>query len=226
MSFRSLSLEIISCEKCPRLVAFREKISRERRKQFADFDYWGKPVPGYGDPAAELVVVGLAPAAHGGNRTGRIFTGDSSARFLVRHLFEAGFANQPTSETKDDGLVYQNCYLIAVARCVPPGDKPTRQEIENCSSYFERELTLLKNKKAILALGKVAFEGIVRFYKKYYGVQEKLTFRHGEKYVLQGDFPVLFASYHTSPRNTNTGKLTSEMFRSVLTEINTFLARS
>ncbi|MDA4111289.1 MAG: uracil-DNA glycosylase, partial [Thaumarchaeota archaeon] len=124
-SLNKLSQQIISCRRCPRLVEFREKISIEKRKSYADSDYWGKPVPGYGDPNARLVVVGLAPAAHGGNRTGRVFTGDNSAKFLVKHLYDAGFANQPTSEKRDDGLVYDDCYVDAVVRCVPPDNKPT-----------------------------------------------------------------------------------------------------
>jgi len=221
-----VSKEIVSCRKCPRLVEFREKISREKRKQFADFTYWGKPVPGYGDANAELIIVGLAPAAHGGNRTGRVFTGDSSAKFLVRHLFNAGLASQPTSETIDDGLIYHNCYLLAVVRCVPPGDKPSRGEIECCADYFEKELILLRNKKAMLALGKIAFDSIVRFCRKYYDVRGKVEFKHGERYSLHEDFPVLFASYHPSPRNTNTGKLTPEMFSSVLFQINSFLGKA
>ncbi|MGI0091988.1 MAG: uracil-DNA glycosylase [Nitrososphaerales archaeon] len=191
----------------------------EKRRQFADFDYWGKPVPGYGDPDARLIVIGLAPAAHGGNRTGRVFTGDSSARFLVKHLYQAGFANQPTSETREDGLRYKDCYVTAALRCVPPDNKPTSKEIETCAPYLERELQLLKNSKEILALGKIAFDSVVDFAKKYYRARGAFKFRHGEKYVLAANFPVVFASYHPSPRNTNTGKLTSEMFASVLRDV-------
>ena len=132
-SLPKLREEIISCRKCPRLLKFRERISKEKRKQFRNFQYWGRPVPGFGDPNARLVVVGLAPASHGGNRTGRVFTGDNSAKFLVRHLYESGFANQATSETRDDGLKYIDCYVTAAVRCVPPENKPTNQEIENCA---------------------------------------------------------------------------------------------
>jgi uracil-DNA glycosylase len=215
----SISEEIISCRKCPRLVAFRERISRDKRKQFADFEYWGKPVPGYGDPHAQLIVVGLAPAAHGGNRTGRVFTGDSSARFLVRHLYEAGFASQPTSETRFDGLVYRNCYVTAAVRCVPPDNKPTTQEIATCRPYFEQELRMLKECQVILALGKIAFDSVADYAKKYCGSEGGFAFEHGRKFRLARDFPWVFASYHPSPRNTNTGKLTSQMFTKVLKNI-------
>lgn len=211
--------EIITCRRCPRLVEFREKISREKRKQFSDFEYWGRPVPGFGDPRARLVVVGLAPAAHGGNRTGRVFTGDGSARFLVRHLFDAGFANQPTSEDRKDGLIYKDCYVTAAVRCVPPDNKPTSLEIENCEPYFEQELTLLRECEIILVLGRVAFESVLRYARKYYAMKGSFKFQHGQKYILAKDFPLVFASYHPSPRNTNTGKLTSKMFTGVLIAI-------
>ncbi len=215
----AISQEIVACRKCPRLVEFREKISREKRKQFVNFEYWGKPVPGYGDPKGRLVVVGLAPAAHGGNRTGRVFTGDSSARFLVKHLFDAGFANQPTSETRGDGLVYQDCYVTAAVRCVPPDNKPTRQEIETCETYFDRELLLLKECKVILVLGRVAFDSVLEFSRKYHRSKGAFKFRHGQKFKFADGFPCVFASYHPSPRNTNTGLLTSRMFSSVLRNI-------
>lgn len=214
-----LNKKIIACRKCPRLVEFRERVAKEKRKQFSDFKYWGKPVPGYGDPNARFVVVGLAPAAHGGNRTGRVFTGDNSARFLVRHLYEVGFANQPTSETRDDGLKYTDCYVTAVVRCVPPNDKPLRTEMLSCAPYIETELNLLTNSKAILALGKIAFDSVVSFYKRYYGVKGVFRFKHGKKYVLSERLPTIFASYHPSPRNTNTGKLTGEMFSDLLSKM-------
>ena len=215
----AVSREIITCRKCPRLVEFREKISREKRKQFADFDYWGRPVPGYGDPEARLVIVGLAPAAHGGNRTGRVFTGDSSARFLVKHLYDAGFANQPTSETRVDGLIYRDCYVTAAVRCVPPDNKPTSEEICNCEGYFEEELSLLRNCRVILALGKIAFDAVVDYSKKDQPMKGRPKFEHGKKYRLANDFPIVFASYHPSPRNTNTGKLTGKMFAKVLNNV-------
>jgi uracil-DNA glycosylase len=214
-----ISQQIISCRKCPRLVEFREKISKEKRKQFAEYTYWGRPVPGFGDAEARLVVVGLAPAAHGGNRTGRVFTGDSSARFLVKHLYEAGFANQPTSEARADGLAYRDCYITAAVRCVPPDNKPTREEIANCEQYFDQEIVLLKNCRVILVLGKVAFDSVLRFSKKYHGTKGKFEFEHGKKFKLAENFPCVIASYHPSPRNTNTGKLTSRMFSTVLLDV-------
>jgi uracil-DNA glycosylase len=224
-TLKVLSSEIISCTKCPRLVKFREKIAKDRRRQFANFEYWGKPVAGFGDPKARLVVIGLAPAAHGGNRTGRVFTGDNSAKFLVRHLYEAGFANQPNSDTRDDGLKYKDCYVTAAVRCVPPDNKPTTVEIEACAPYLEEELQLLKNSRAVLALGKIAFDSFVDFAKKYYCVTGTFKFQHAGRYILTDKLPAVFASYHPSPRNVNTGKMTSEMFSKVLGEIKIFLAR-
>ena len=225
-TLKLLNEEIIACRKCPRLVEFREKIATEKRRQYSDFEYWGKPVTGFGDPKAELVVIGIAPAAHGGNRTGRVFTGDNSAKFLVRHLHQAGFANQPTSETRDDGLKYNDCYVTAVVRCVPPGDKPSKKELETCAPYFEKELQLLKNLKVALTLGKIAFDSFIDFAKNHYDVKGSFKFQHGEQYILSQDLPRIFASYHPSPRNTNTGKLTSEMFANVLRDIKAYLAQS
>ena len=222
-SLELLNRKIIACKKCPRLVEHRERIASEKRKQFSDFEYWGKPVPGYGDRKARLVVIGLAPASHGGNRTGRVFTGDSSARFLVKHLHEAGFANQPTSETRDDGLKYLDCYVTAAVRCVPPKDKPDRQEIINCAPYLEQELQLLKNSRAILALGKVAFDWVARYSRKK-GEKGRYKFIHGKSYDLESG-QRLYASYHPSPRNTNTGKLSSKMFSDLLEEIRDYVQR-
>ena len=225
-SLKLLEEEIIFCRKCPRLVKFREKVSKEKRKQFADFEYWGRPVTGLGDPNARLVVIGLAPAAHGGNRTGRVFTGDASAKFLVRHLHQAGFANQPNSETRNDGLRYTDCYVTAAVRCVPPHDKPSTKEMETCAPYLEEELHLLKNSRVVLALGKIAFDAFISFAKINHDVKGSFKFRHGERYVLSEDLPAVFASYHPSPRNTNTGKMTSEMFTQVLMEIKAYLAQN
>lgn len=218
-SIQNLNETVIRCRKCTRLVEFREKIAFQKRKQFSQFQYWGRPITGYGDINARLVVLGLAPAAHGGNRTGRVFTGDSSARFLVRHLHKFGFSSQDTSETLDDGLQYNDCYLTAIVRCVPPNDKPTRQEIENCSEYLQEELKLLSRAKVVLALGKVAFDSYIRIMKERYGINGKFKFEHGKKYSFPKENFVIFASYHPSPRNTNTGKLTSEMFSAVLRRI-------
>lgn len=188
-----------------------------------DHEYWGKPITGFGDPEARLVILGLAPAAHGGNRTGRVFTGDSSARFLVRHLHKFGFANQATSEERGDGLKYIDCYVTAAVKCVPPHDKPTRQEIENCSDYLEEELAILSRTRVVLALGKIAFDSYVGAAKKRYGIKERLVFEHGKNYMLSNRLPIIVASYHPSPRNTNTGKMTSAMFSSVLRRIKRML---
>ena len=220
----ALQYEITTCTKCPRLVSFRRRISKEKKREFAAFKYWGKPVPGFGDPDARLIVVGLAPAAHGGNRTGRVFTGDNSAKFLVKHLFDAGFASQPTSLTREDGLQYRDCYVTAAVRCVPPDNKPTGKEIATCAPFFERELQLLSNSRAMLALGKIAFDSILLFARKYHGASGKFEFKHGQKYQFSASFPKVFASYHPSPRNTNTGKLTSQMFAKVLEDIRIELA--
>lgn len=217
-----LNQRIIACRKCPRLVRYREEVAKKRRREFSDFEYWGKPVPGYGDLNARLVVVGLAPAAHGGNRTGRVFTGDSSAKFLVRHLNRAGFANQPISVSKDDGLRYFDCYVTAAVKCVPPENKPSPKETSNCMGFLAEEFRILENCKAVLALGKIAFDSFVTFARKYHhhGLKKgKLRFKHGARYILGEGLPVLYASYHPSPRNTNTGKLTDAMFSKILDKI-------
>lgn len=222
-SLDDLNQQIIACIKCPRLVNFREMVADKRRKQFQNFEYWGKPIPGFGDPNARLLVIGLAPAAHGGNRTGRVFTGDDSARFLVKHLHQFGFANQATSETRDDGLSYIDCYVTAAVRCAPPDNKPSKSEIEMCSHYLQNELRLLKNAKVVLALGRIAFETYVKSAKEHYGVIGSFRFEHGRKYSLSEKLPVVFASYHPSPRNTNTGRLNSAMFRRVLRQVQMYL---
>jgi uracil-DNA glycosylase family 4 len=157
-SLEDLNQSIVNCRDCPRLVKHREDIAKIKRRHFLDHVYWGKPITGYGDPKARLVILGLAPAAHGGNRTGRVFPGDNRARFLVRHLHKFGFANPATSEAREDGLQYNDCYVTAAVKCVPPHDKPTRQEIENCSQYLEKELAIISGTKVVLALGKIAFD--------------------------------------------------------------------
>ncbi|MFQ5987148.1 MAG: uracil-DNA glycosylase [Thermoplasmata archaeon] len=217
---------VIGCTRCPRLVAFRHEVSERKRRAYEDWTYWGRPVPGFGDPEADLVIVGLAPAAHGGNRTGRIFTGDPSAAFLMRGLHEAGFANQPTSESREDGLRLHNAYMTAAVRCVPPDNRPVAGEIANCSSYLQEELDLLRP-RAILALGHLAFNAATRFLTHRFGVRgRQLKFQHGGVYGFKSDMPVLFASYHPSPRNTNTGLLSAESFRGVLRRVRASLADS
>lgn len=192
---------------------------------YRDWDYWGKPVPSFGDPGAELLILGLAPAAHGANRTGRMFTGDRSGEFLYRALYEAGFANQPTSILAGDGLKLSGCYITAALRCAPPGNRPRPSELRNCQPYLERELELLERVRAVLALGRVAFETYLRVLRRREGFPPPSSFRfaHGASYALPGGLPRLFASYHPSQQNTQTGKLTPEMMRKVLKDIRRFL---
>jgi len=222
---KQLNQEIIQCRKCPRLVRYREKIAREKRRAFSSWEYWGKPVPGFGDPKAELLILGLAPAAHGANRTGRMFTGDRSGDFLYKALYEAGFANQATSTRRDDGLRLEGAYIAATARCAPPANKPLPAELANCRPYFERELELLRP-RAILALGGIAMRAYLGLLKER-GVIRSLAafpFRHGASYQLPGELPRLFASYHPSQQNTFTGKLTQTMLAHVLKDIRRYLA--
>jgi uracil-DNA glycosylase family 4 len=221
--WKVLQNEIINCEKCPRLVSFRKEVAREKRKQFRDFNYWGRPVPSNGPLDARLVIIGLAPAAHGGNRTGRMFTGDGSAKFLFLHLYTAGFVNQPISDNIDDGQKLIDCYITAAAHCVPPDNKLKPRELENCSQFLAREFDMLENPKAILALGKVAFDSVIHFARCRYEINGRLEFHHGKKYKIAKNFPTIFASYHPSPRNTQTGKLTSKMFLKVLRDVRKLL---
>ncbi len=221
---RVLSEEIISCRKCPRLVRYRESIARIKRRAFRDWTYWGQPVPGFGDPQAELLILGLAPAAHGANRTGRVFTGDRSGEFLYRLLHEAGFANQPLSIRRGDGLRLCNAYVTATVRCAPPGNKPLPAEIRNCLPYLERELNLLRP-HAVLALGRIAFDSYLKLLLTRSAIASRRPYRfsHGASFQLPGDLPRLFASYHPSQQNTQTGRLTPAMFARVLRQIRRFL---
>ncbi|MFQ5907795.1 MAG: uracil-DNA glycosylase [Thermoplasmata archaeon] len=217
---------IVTCTRCPRLVGFRQEISEKKRRAYEGWTYWGRPVPGFGDSDASLVIVGLAPAAHGGNRTGRIFTGDPSAAFLMRGLHEAGFANQPTSESREDGLRLRDAYMTAAVRCVPPDNRPVANEIQNCGAYFLEEMDLL-DPRAILALGHLAFNASARYLAKRFGIRKgQFKFQHGGVYEFKSDTPVLFASYHPSPRNTNTGLLSRESFQGVLRKVRDFLAEA
>jgi uracil-DNA glycosylase len=219
-----LNREIIECRKCPRLVRYREKIAREKRRAFRDCAYWGKPVPGFGDSQARLLILGLAPAAHGGNRTGRVFTGDRSGDFLYKALFESGFANQATATRRDDGLRLKDAYIAATVRCAPPANKPLPSELANCRPYFERELEVLRP-RAILALGSIAMRAYLGLLKERgeIGSLAAFPFRHGASYRLPGELPRLFASYHPSQQNTFTGKLTEAMMVGVMKEIRRFL---
>jgi uracil-DNA glycosylase family 4 len=221
-----LHQEVIACRRCPRLVEYRERIAETKRRAFREWTYWGKPVPGFGDPHAQLLILGLAPAAHGGNRTGRVFTGDRSGDFLFRLLHRAGFANQPASTREGDGLRLRNAYIAATARCAPPGNKPLPSEAANCREYFERELELLKP-RAILALGRIAWNAYLDLVKSRGLIASRATypFSHGGIAELPAELPRLFGSYHPSQQNTQTGRLTDSMFLNVLMEIRSFLAR-
>ena len=221
-----LNAEIVRCRKCPRLVEYREKVAKERRFAFRECNYWGKPVPGFGDPHAQLLIVGLAPAAHGGNRTGRVFTGDRSGDFLYAALFRAGFANQPTSVSRNDGLALKNAYLAAAVRCAPPANKPLPSEQANCRPYLERELDILRP-RVVLALGGIAMRTYLGLLKDRGQISgfAAFPFRHGARYELPGGLPRLFTSYHPSQQNTFTGKLTPAMLAKVLRDIRRFLER-
>ena len=220
MKLTKINNLITSCRLCPRLVEFREKIAKEKRKQYLNEIYWGKPITGYGDHKAKLLMIGLAPAAHGGNRTGRVFTGDKSADFLFKCLFEAGFSNQPISINTKDGLKLNNLYLTTALKCVPQGDKPTLLELRTCFNHFKLEIDLLRNVKIIVALGKIAFDACIQFYKETYFLKNKdYLFAHAAKYQLP-DKKILLGCYHPSPRNVNTGRINEKkmthLFRKVL----------
>jgi len=202
IKFKKLNNSIVKCKSCPRLINFSKKISIEKRKQNINDTYWAKPVTGFGDINAKLLIVGLAPAAHGGTRTGRAFTGDKSGDFLFKSLFKANIANISTSTHIDDGLKLNKTYITNILKCVPPEDKPSNDELSNCSTFFKNELMLLKNLKVIIALGKVSFDNCIKFYKKNYNLNKKIPFTHGAKYILP-DNKILISSYHPSPRNVN-----------------------
>ncbi|EDP75762.1 uracil-DNA glycosylase [Hydrogenivirga sp. 128-5-R1-1] len=204
-----LKEEIISCQRCPRISEYIRDVARKKVKRFAKEDYWGKPLPGFGDPKAELLIVGLAPAAHGGNRTGRMFTGDSSGNWLARALYETGFANKPESVNKDDGLDLKGAYITAVVRCAPPENKPTKEEMENCNTFLIRELEILKEVKVILCLGSIALKGTLMALKKLYPTAQLrgIKFGHNFVYKPEGLPYTLMTSYHPSKQNTQTGRL-------------------
>ena len=203
IKFKKLNNSIIKCKKCPRLIKFSKKISTIKRKQHMSESYWGKPVTGFGDIKAKLIIIGLAPAAHGGTRTGRAFTGDKSGDFLFYCLRKVGISNLPKSKHKKDGLKLNRTYITNILKCVPPNDKPLSIELNNCSNYFDSEIQGLKNLKVIITLGKVAFDNCIKFYKKNFIINKKLIFKHGVKYYLP-DGKILIPSYHPSPRNVNT----------------------
>jgi uracil-DNA glycosylase family 4 len=223
---RALNEEIVVCRKCPRLVEYREEVAREKRRAFRDWTYWGKPVPGFGDPRAELLILGLAPAAHGGNRTGRVFTGDRSGDFLYAALYKAGFANQPTSVRRDDGLQLQNAYVAATIRCAPPANKPLPSEIISCRSYVVREMEILQP-RAVLALGRIAWDAYLEVLKQRGLIRSRAAFHfaHGAEAELPGKGARLFGVYHPSQQNTQTGRVTSAMYGQVFARIQRFLSK-
>ena len=204
--FEKLNKKIVSCKKCKRLVNFRKKISIQKRKKYLNECYWGKPITGFGDIKGKILIIGLAPAAHGGTRTGRVFTGDRSSDFLYKCLYAAKISNQPNSDNITDGLKLNNAYITTALKCVPPGDKPEKKELHNCYIFFKKEINLLENCNIIIALGKIAFDACINFYKLNFQLNEKFEFGHGKKYKLP-DGKILFSCYHPSPRNVNTKRI-------------------
>ncbi len=207
MSLDELNAELLNCRRCPRLVEWREKVAGQKRRAYLHWDYWGKPVPGFGDPHGRVFVVGLAPGAHGSNRTGRQFTGDASGDFLYSALYRAGFASQPVSVSRDDGLRLMDLYTAPICRCAPPDNRPLPEEMANCEPYLKREIEMIQP-KVFVALGRIAFEGILRIH----GLQKNaFIFSHNAVHALS-DGKILVCSYHPSRQNTQTGRLTVEMF--------------
>ena len=240
-----LNARIIRCRLCPRLTAYRERVGCEKKREFSTWDYWAKPVPSLGEPNARLLIIGLAPAAHGGNRTGRIFTGDSSGRWLFRALHKAGFVNQPTWQRRDDGLTLLDCYIMAVIHCAPPGNKPLPKEVEHCSRFFDEELQRLKHVRVVITLGKIAFDNYLTGLRRL-GVRlpkplpqfahntvhtlglcsRSVSCGRAEAHAATPKTVALIASYHPSRQNTNTGKLTEPMFDTVFAQAKRILAES
>ena len=211
-----LNQAVIACTRCPRLVSYREQVAREKRRAYREQDYWARPVPGFGDPQARLLILGLAPGAHGSNRTGRPFTGDASGKFMYPILYRVGFASQPNAEHRGDGLKMIDCYITAAVRCAPPDNKPLPSELVNCSEYLDRELAILKNVKVVVVLGKIAFDAYLAHLRRAGKLASKtgFTFGHARSYEMPNGVTVL-ASYHPSNQNTATGKLTAPMFEAV-----------
>ena len=214
-----LNADIVACTRCPRLVEYREKVAREKRRAYRACEYWGKPVPAFGDPDARVLILGLAPGAHGSNRTGRPFTGDASGKFMFPVLYETGFANQPNATDREDGLRLKDIFITAAIRCAPPGNKPLPQELANCAPYLDREVQGLKNMKVVVALGRIGFDAYLNYLKRNGQPMNRKTyvFRHGAKYELP-EGKTLLASYHPSNQNTQTGKLTRPMFVAIFKE--------
>lgn len=209
----TLNREVTACRRCPRLVAWREKVAREKKRAYMHCDYWGKPVPGFGDPNARVLIIGLAPGAHGSNRTGRPFTGDSSGNFMYPVLHRTGFASQPDGKSRDDGLYLIDAYITAAARCAPPQNKPTPRELANCAPFLDREIAALAKVRIVVALGRIGFDAYLSYLKRSGVIDSKkpYAFGHGVEYRLPNAL-TLVGSYHPSNQNTNTGKLTEAMF--------------
>jgi uracil-DNA glycosylase family 4 len=214
-----LNREVVACTRCARLVAYRERVAREKRRAYREWEYWGKPVPGFGDPQARVLVLGLAPGAHGSNRTGRPFTGDASGNFMYPVLYETGFANQPNATDRNDGLKLRDLYITAAVRCAPPDNKPLPVELANCATYLDREMEGLRKVKVVVALGRIGFDAYLNYLKRRGQLLSKKTyvFGHGARYGMP-DGRILLASYHPSNQNTQTGKLTRKMFVQIFKE--------
>ncbi len=226
-TWQALNEEIINCRLCPRLVEWREQVAREKRRAYRDWDYWGRPVPGFGDPKARLMLVGLAPGAHGSNRTGRMFTGDSSGDTLFAALHQAGFASRPTAYDRNDGLTLTDAFITAVGRCAPPGNKPTADELTNCRPYFIRELTLMPQVQILLALGQIGFNGCLRVLRDSGYDLPRLKFGHAAHYPLDPPLETgpkhLLSCYHPSRQNTQTGRLTQKMLDDIFIQARSLL---
>jgi uracil-DNA glycosylase family 4 len=222
-TLKALEAELIHCRRCPRLVKWREEVARTKRKAYQDETYWGRPVPGFGDPRARLMIVGLAPGAHGSNRTGRMFTGDASGDFLYPAMHKAGFASQPTADHIGDGLTLHDAFITAICRCVPPKNRPYVTEIKNCLPWLKAEIDLLPRLQGFIALGRIAFDGIRRLYKTLDIDLPAMDFGHNVFYELGPGLPWLLASYHPSQQNTLTGRLTEDMFDAIWTRAGSLL---
>lgn len=221
--WEALNQEIVTCRQCPRLVQWREEVAQKRRRAYREQIYWGKPLPGFGDVNAQVQIVGLAPGAHGSNRTGRMFTGDSSGVFLYRALYQAGFANQAECSHAQDGLALRNIFISAVCRCVPPDNKPLPEEVAACLPFVERETQLLGSPKVIVALGKIAYDQVVGLFRKKGELAPIPVFGHGVTFIPKKDLPILIASYHPSQQNTQTGRLTEPMFKDIWDRVIAYL---
>ncbi len=223
-SWESHNAHVIACRQCPRLVPYRERIAREKRKAYRAWDYWGKPVPGFGDPHARIVLIGLAPGAHGSNRTGRMFTGDASGEFLYAALYRAGLANQPTAPHAYDGLELRDVFITAICRCAPPDNKPTLQEQANCLPFLAREFELLKQTRVVVALGHIALDGYLRLLRAQGATPPRVKFAHGAQIVLGNSLPTLVCAYHPSQQNTQTRRLTVAMMDAVFSATKKLIA--